>query len=71
MYASLLWDLSTVAGKLSIDSTLSLTYTPEPVMTYLLEDYEGDIAGQNVTASVHVEACAPGNPVKETRLVWG
>ncbi len=37
-------------------------------MTYLLEDYEKDITGYNVTASVHVEACWPGDPVGETRL---
>ena len=39
----------------------------EPVATYLLEEYQKDMAGFNVTHSVHVEACWPGDPVGETK----
>ena len=38
-----------------------------PVMTYLMEQYKNDIAGYNVTQTVHVEAGWPGDPVGETR----
>ena len=41
-----------------------------PIMTYLVDEYRADIAGYNVTASVHVEACWSGDPVNETKLVW-
>ena len=46
--------------------TLFLT---EPVLTYLLDRYREDTRGYNVTQCVHVEACWPGDPVAETRLV--
>ena len=39
----------------------------EPVLNYLVEEYRADIAGYNVTHSVHVEACWPDDPVNETR----
>ena len=41
----------------------------EPVLSYLLDRYREDTRGHNVTQCVHVEACWPGDPVGETRLV--
>lgn len=35
--------------------------------TYTVEEYSKDIAGYNVSQSVHVEAVWPGDPVGETR----
>ena len=37
------------------------------LVTYMLKDYNEDVAGYNVTHTVHVEACWPGDPVGETK----
>ena len=39
---------------------------PESIVTYLLEQYHGDVQGYNVTQAVHVQACWLGDPVGET-----
>jgi len=39
---------------------------PESVIPYLVEDYQKDIAGYNVTQCVHIQALMP-DPVEETR----
>ena len=56
-------------GKIQYSLLYCIFRVVKDAETYLPSDYKRDIGKYNVTKCIHVEACWPGNPVDETKLV--
>ncbi|MBZ9939281.1 amidohydrolase family protein [Mesorhizobium sp. BR1-1-16] len=62
-----LWDLSMNRHPWLMQSSGPLAALSSVASTYLVEDFLEDSAGQNVVATVHIEALWAGDPAEETR----